>query len=323
MNENAAPARPEIALRDWEDLQALDAKINALLPPQYQNCYDAVKPVSMGSAELVYGPDGKVAWDQIWTSFCDLALAGGPPHRGSLLEPANPEETFAERDGYDAVVAEISRGLWLVTELPVLPHAQPGWIGVRCDSVRMASWLARAIVVENVWARARQNFLYLPAGPNYRLAREIKNVITALAKTFHYWTFHMPANSRSTGGADDTVGDANDLLEPALPWEAHSEPEAYASVARGLAKGIRDGTGLPTLDNAYHAWVGVQCTDDAMAIWLMRALVVDDVMVRTEKDILYLPANATYLESDRVPWLVARLARALHLWRIHALVSRR
>ena len=65
------------------ELAALDAKINALLPPQYQHCYTTVSPNSMGSAGLKYGPDGRVAWDEIWTTFCDLALAGGPPHRGN------------------------------------------------------------------------------------------------------------------------------------------------------------------------------------------------------------------------------------------------
>ncbi len=136
MNDPPQCFGPVISPCDWADLQALDDKINALLPPQYQNCYDAVKPVSMGTAGLVYGPDGKVAWDQIWTSFCDLALAGGPPHRGKLLEPAQPRKRLAAREAYQAVVAEISRGVWLVTQMPVLPHQEPGWVGVRCQSAR-------------------------------------------------------------------------------------------------------------------------------------------------------------------------------------------
>ncbi len=79
-----------------EELAALDAKVNALLPPRYQHCYTSVSPNSMGSAGLRYGPDGKVAWDEIWTTFCDLALAGGPPHRGKLLEPVSQAEVAAE-----------------------------------------------------------------------------------------------------------------------------------------------------------------------------------------------------------------------------------
>src|SRR5271165_3059982 len=121
-------ANTTVTAEDRVALLALDAKIKAILPPEYQNCYDAVRPVSMGSAELVYGKDGKVAWDQIWTSFCELALAGGPPHRGTLLPPVSAEEAFADRGQYEEVVQEIARGIWLVTELPVLPHAVPGWV---------------------------------------------------------------------------------------------------------------------------------------------------------------------------------------------------
>ena len=59
-----------IHTRDIEtDLAILDSKIKAFLPPQYQHCYGSVSPTSMGSAGVRYGPDGKVAWDQIWTTF--------------------------------------------------------------------------------------------------------------------------------------------------------------------------------------------------------------------------------------------------------------
>ena len=60
-------------------METLEARIKTILPPQYQDCYEDVQPVSMGSAGLKYGPDGKVAWNEIWGSFCDLAMAGGPP----------------------------------------------------------------------------------------------------------------------------------------------------------------------------------------------------------------------------------------------------
>lgn len=58
------------------ELAALDARINALLPPRYQHFYTSVSPCSLGSAGLRYGRDGRIAWDEIWTTFCDLALAG-------------------------------------------------------------------------------------------------------------------------------------------------------------------------------------------------------------------------------------------------------
>src|SRR5262249_62005432 len=46
-------------------LRELDRKINEMLPPQYQGRYEGVSPKSMGTAPLQFGPDGKVAWDEM------------------------------------------------------------------------------------------------------------------------------------------------------------------------------------------------------------------------------------------------------------------
>jgi sirohydrochlorin cobaltochelatase len=150
----------------------------------------------MGAAALKLGADGKVAWDEMWQSFCDLALAGGPPHRGRPLEAIPAVDAVAEWNRYQAVVAEIERGIRLVTGLPVVTSATPGWVGVRCDSEEMAIWLMRAIIVENVMVRREDNVLYLPAGPRFTLRHEIKNVVTVFAKTTHYWTSHIVARRR-------------------------------------------------------------------------------------------------------------------------------
>jgi sirohydrochlorin cobaltochelatase len=297
---------------DRAELFALDAKINGLLPPQYQNCYDAVKPVSMGTAELVYGNDGKVAWDQIWTSFCELALAGGPPHRGTLLQAVSPEEVYEAPEQYQEVVKEIARGIWLVTELPVLPHIAPGWVGVRCWSLAMASWMVRAIVVENISVRREQELIYLPAGPQFRLTKEIKNVITALAKTYHYWTFHMPANT-GMDSASMVNAVATELLEPALPWEAGAEPEAYRSVVEEIERDIQQATGLATLPSNHIGWIGVQCADVDAVVWLMRALIVENIMVRMEGDRLFLPASPKFKETQKTQKIVHALDKACKL----------
>jgi sirohydrochlorin cobaltochelatase len=55
----------------------------------------------------------------------------------------------------------------------------------------MAAWLMRAILVENISVRRESSKLYVPAGPDYRVEKEIKNVITAVAKTTHYWKAHL------------------------------------------------------------------------------------------------------------------------------------
>ena len=160
-----------------------------LLPPRYRDGKE-VSPLPMSSAPVRYDVNGEVAWDEMWTGFCDLALAGGPSHRSTLLEPVTPMQAQADPAGYDRVVAEIERGLRLVTGLPTVRSQTPGWVGLQCENEEMALWLLRAIVVENVCIRREGAALFFPAGPNFRLDAEIKNVVTVVAKTNHYWQEH-------------------------------------------------------------------------------------------------------------------------------------
>lgn len=165
-------------------------RMEDLLPSEYRGKAEAVSPNSMGSARIEVGADGKVPWDKIWTSFCDLALAGGPPHRGKLLEAVTSEECASDSDRYESVVTEIERGIQMVTGLTTVRSDSLGWVGVECDDQQMAAWLMRAIIVENVMVRRQGNVIYLPAGPEFQLTKEIKNVITSVAKTVHYWRDH-------------------------------------------------------------------------------------------------------------------------------------
>jgi sirohydrochlorin cobaltochelatase len=63
-----------------------------------------------------------------------------------------------------------------------------------CTDEEMALWMLRAIVVENVAVRREGRVLYLPAGPAFQIEAEIKNVVTVVAKTHHYWTEHRPSS---------------------------------------------------------------------------------------------------------------------------------
>lgn len=160
-----------------------------ILPPRYQLKIPSAAP--MGAAGLKYADDGSIAWNEIWTDFCDLALAGGPPHRGRLLEPVDPEKIEQDPDGYQNTLDELERGLRMVTGLDVVTGDTPGWIGIVCDNEDMALWLLRAIVVENISVRREAHILYFPAGADFTLEKEIKNVITVVAKTTHYWQEHI------------------------------------------------------------------------------------------------------------------------------------
>lgn len=57
----------------------------------------------------------------------------------------------------------------------------------------MAVWILRANDVENVSVRRESPTLFLPAGNAYRDEKEVRNVITADAKTYHYWSEHRAA----------------------------------------------------------------------------------------------------------------------------------
>lgn len=161
----------------------------------------------MAPAPMKYDDDGSVAWGEMWDSFCILALDGGPPHRATLLrgEPgANPQST-----GYQTAAAEIMRGVPLVSGLPV-SRAATGWLAVRCHSAGMAQWLADAIIEENVEARAKGETLYLPCGEHFTIKGEIKNVITAVAKTTHYWREHLPPEVKQTLELQARLGGVKD-----------------------------------------------------------------------------------------------------------------
>jgi sirohydrochlorin cobaltochelatase len=297
-----------ITLENVIALEALEAKLRAILPEQYRDSDEQVVPVSMGSAGLKYDADGHVAWDQIWGSFCDLAMAGGPPHRGTLLQPATAEAVAANPEAQRRAVDEIQRGISLVTRLPVLPAAG-SWVGVQCKSAGMAGWLVRAIVMENIQARHEGNILFLPAGPEFRLAKEIKNVITATAKTCHYWTDHMSAEQHESIDAM-IVNASNDseLLEPAL-----SAGDDYRKVADDMTREITLRTGRACFAHRYVGWFGIDCPSIRTAIWMMRAMTVENVLARREDTVLFLPAHPRFASNGRMTRLVETFERVYQL----------
>jgi hypothetical protein len=297
---------------DQRALEALERRLKTILPEEYQESYEELRPVPMGSAGLKFDSDGRVAWDEIWGSFCDLAMAGGPPHKGTLLEPGTPADVEAQADRYRYVVQEICRGVTMVADLFAHASPNPGWVRVSCFTDTMASWLLRAIVMENVSARAGGKALELPAAPGFRLEKEIKNVITVIAKTCHYWTGHMPREQQRAIAelfAQMTV--EMPLVEPALAADAKPE-SVHEQAAATLALAIERETGLQRSNHRYAGWLGLDCPSVYAAVWMMRALVASNVLSRREGRVLFVPVNG---QSDpggvrvmRTVALVRRLA---------------
>lgn len=276
---------------DQAALEALESRIRAILPETYQDNYEDVQPVPMGSADLKYTRDGQVAWDEMWGSFCDLAMAGGPPHKGTLLEPVPQAEIDAQAESYQEVVEQICRGIAMVTDLYAEQSPVPGWVRVNCLNRGTADWLLRAITMENVSVRGDGLELDLPAGPSYRLEKEIKNVITVMAKTTHYWFGHTSQAQRgSIRNLLATMEEESPLLQPAALFHAF-ESRSHEAVKETMSEAIGELTGLRTSNHHYFGWLGIEHPDVRSANWMMRAMVASNVLSRREGTVLFLPVD--------------------------------
>jgi hypothetical protein len=292
----------------------LEQRLRTMLPEAYQDRYDDVSPVSMGSAGLRFGQDGKVAWNEIWESFCDLAMAGGPPHKGMLLEASSPGEIDAALDNQAWVLSEICRGVTMVTGLDAGHSSNPGWVRVECLTRSMAAWLLRAVTIENVAVRADGTMLELPAGPRYRLEKEIKNVVTAIAKTTHYWLGHISVvQRRAIAGLLDAMEEESPLVAPAYGYRG-SGADPREAVAAQAAETIRRETGLVRSTHRYADWLGIECPTVRAAVWLTRMMVAVNVVSRREQTTVLVPINPATDPGGHVVVssliLVCRLAAA-------------
>lgn len=296
------------------DLSALEARLRAILPETYQDRYEEVQPVSMGSASLKYAPDGTVAWDDIWGSFCDLAMAGGPPHKGKLLLPASPAEVAADPEAYRKVTDELCRGIRLVSNLKAVPAPTPGWIRLDCLDRTFAQWLVRAITMENISAYTEDTWLDLPAGPAFRVEKEIKNVVTSVAKTSHYWDGHMwRAQRLEIGRIFASLDRQGPLVQPHRDDATRSQ-----ALAEAIAHRIHGATGLMAQpDRAVGGWLALLCPNVRGAVWMMRALVVCNILARREENLLFVPMNPA---SDPDGALVTNAVGQVHAFARHRAV---
>jgi hypothetical protein len=293
-----------------DEYKVFEARFKVLLPEEYRDRYEEVQPVSMGSAGLKFASDGRVAWDEMWGSFCDLAMAGGPPHRGRLLESASKAEIDAEPGRYQQVVDELCRGVEMVTGLAAERSSVPGWIHVDCPSATMAGWLVRAINMENVSGYSEGMALSLPAGPRFRLEKEIKNVVTATAKTSHYWLGHTSiAQHRAIADLFEIMESESPLIQAPFPAE-DTRGVVFESLRDRIADEVHSSIGLQANGREYHGWLGVSCESVRSAIRMMRAMVVSNVLCRREEDAIYVPVNPSAdCSGDRIVGLLRRAYR--------------
>jgi hypothetical protein len=194
----------------------------------------------------------------------------------------------------------------MVADLEGSPAPDTGWVRIRCFNDTMAAWLLRAITMENVAVRAAGNALDLPAAPSFRLEKEIKNVITVTAKTCHYWVGHMPREQqRAIAHLFDTMATDSPLVVPG------PDGPDVADVRTAFADAIHRQTGLQVAGCEYAGWLGLQTPSIRAAVWMMRALVVSNVLARREDTILYVAMNPGS-DADGMRAL-DRLTRVRHL----------
>lgn len=276
---------------DRRVLEELERRLLTLLPEEYRDSYEDVQPVSMGSAALRYGADGQVAWNAMWDTFCNLALAGGPPHKGTLLEPASRRAIEANPGGYAEVISHICRGIEMVTGLDAAGSPHPGWVRVECSTDSMAAWLVRAIAMENIAVRAEGPMLELPAGPDYRIEKEIKNVVTAIAKATHYWLEHMSLPEwRAVGALLEGMNEESALVEPPHDREG-ADVDAADALAGAVADAVHRNTGLKRSPHRVAGWIGFECGSVRAAVWMMRMMATVNVLSRREDTVLFVPIN--------------------------------
>jgi len=269
-----------------QELKDLNTRIRGLLPLAYHSCLETISPTSMGSAGLKYDKAGKVAWDEIWTSFCDLAMAGGPPHRGKFLGPTNPSDISKDLEKSKVVASEIQRGIALTTGMKAFFDDQLNWVFLECESENMAAWMHRAIVAENVFADQQGNVVRLPSGPGFRIEKEIKNVIACIAKSWHYWDGHMSENEKTKAGK--VMNDAP-LLEPPLAINQDLSTETYSRVSMETLEIVGTALKFKNKTDSEFGWVGFECPEEKTAAWMVRALIACNIIARREISTLLIP----------------------------------
>src|SRR5512147_1107846 len=143
-------------------------RIRELAPPVSRDA------ATMGAAPFVWR-EGRPDWGAMWTTFCELALYGGPPHRG-IEDALEAPQTDSDTMVINETIMELRRGIHETTGLYSEP-APPNWLAVTCHSKKMAAWMAASIILENVDAKCEDEILYVPCSPDFDLKNQVKSVI--------------------------------------------------------------------------------------------------------------------------------------------------
>jgi hypothetical protein len=141
--------------------------------------------------------------------------------------------------------------------------------------------------MENVAARRGRLHVSVPAAPDFRVEKEIRNVITVVSKTSHYWVDHMPYSQQAAIRALFHELSLEGVVVPPVADVSTVDPAAAVALVQAF---VAHGELSATL-SATPGWVGVPCASAEHAIWMMRALVASNVLARREETTLLVPVN--------------------------------
>ena len=246
---------------------------------------------------------------EIWGSFCDLAMAGGPPHKGALLEPGN-------EGGDRRAVRSLRRG-----RRGDLPRHQDGDRPARVSSPRLpAGSASRVRRRDGRLAAARHRHGERRGSPPRRDARTAGVRRTSASRRKSRTSSPSSPRPATTGWATCprdqqqaiaelfvTMAGESPLIEPDL-----SSPDSDERAASWPRASLTDpaSTGLQRSNHRYPGWLGLECPSVRAAVWMMRALVASNVLSRREGTVLFVPVNpATDPRGVNVAGAVERVYR--------------
>ena len=119
----------------------------------------------------------------------------------------------------------------------------------------------------------------------------MKNVVTSVAKTCHYWEGHIPPAQQQAIAAlfADPTGNWP-LVEPTHGRDA-VHVEKTQRIADRVATAIAQSTGLARTAHTAAGWLGLECPGVRPAVWMMRALVASNILSRREGTTLFVPIH--------------------------------
>lgn len=85
----------------------------------------------------------------------------------------------------------------------------------------MAAWVAEQCVQENVQIQQHGSEFWVPCGQSWTVKGEVKNVITVVAKTTHYFAEHISNDMKTTMIVQEGLSKVGALIKGLFGDKSH------------------------------------------------------------------------------------------------------